>query len=115
MNKTKIICKTVALLIIILAFTWFWTNNQMIEINLLGKIYNLSLGMYSGLVFAIGFFTYVIASMGTMKSNEIKTKEYEKKLSTTSIDSSKDKSKIEALERKIATLEKALETKLEDK
>lgn len=116
MNKTKIFCKTVAIIIIVLMFVWFWQyNNQILNLNVFGKEFSKPLSVYSGYIFLIGFLTSVIASMGTMKSNELKAKEYEKKLNSTSIDSSKDKSKIEALERKIATLEKALETKLEDK
>lgn len=116
MNKTKIFCKTVAIVIIISVFAWFWKyDNQILNLSLFGKDFTKPLSAYSAWIFLIGFITSIIASMGTLKSNELKTKEYEKKLSTTSIDSSKDKAKIEALERKIATLEKALETKLEDK
>jgi hypothetical protein len=116
MNKVKIFYKAVAVLIILLSFFWFWKyDSQMLNINVYGKPIQISMAMYSGYVFLIGFITAIFAFMGTLYTSALKTKEYEKKLSTTSVDSSKDKSKIEALERKIATLEKALESKIEEK
>ena len=115
MNKAKLIYKLIAIIIVVSSFIWFWQyNGQILNLSLFGMSFEKPLSVYSGCVFFLGFVTAVISCMGSIKSNNLKTKEYEKKLSTTSVNSSKDKSKIEALERKIATLEKALESKIEE-
>lgn len=113
MNKTNIICKIVSILMAVLAFVWFWSYDLGLELQLFSKNFTTSFSIYSAIIFVIGFVSAVIFFTGELKPIKMKSLEYEKRLSVTSVDKSKDKAKIESLERKIATLEKALESKLD--
>jgi len=114
MNKQDIFYKMISILLVVLFFGWFWSLNTQLNLELFKNNFSVSLSLYSGIIFLFGFITAVLSSIGSKKSSKIKEMEYEKKLSTTSVDLSKDRAKVEALERKIATLEKALESKIED-
>lgn len=63
--------------------------------------------------FILGGIFAFLAVLGLGRAYKVRSREYEKKLTETSIDSSKDKAKIRSLERKIQTLEKALKSKTE--
>lgn len=67
------------------------------------------------LVFILGTIAGVLWATAFYSSTRIKLKEYQRKLEKTSVQSSEDCSKVEVLEAKIATLEKALQSALENK
>jgi Protein of unknown function (DUF1049). len=62
-------------------------------------------GILAGVFWAVAFYTPIQA----------KLKEYQRKLEKTSVQSSEESSKVEVLEAKIATLEKALQAAIENK
>ncbi|MBR1754369.1 hypothetical protein IJ732_05970 [bacterium] len=102
-----------SLIIIVGTFMWFWNFNDVLSLHFLKHDFTVKLSTYSGFMFLFGFIASEISNRGKMNSTNLKNKEYEKKLNSTSVDSNKDKARIEALERKIETLEKALESKLD--
>ena len=111
----KYLHKIAALAIVLGTFAYFYIDcKQVLTITLFGNQVETTLALYSAYIFTIGFIAAVISEMGSNKLKDLRIKEYEKKLGTTSVDNSKDKSKIEALERKVMTLEKALENNLKE-
>lgn len=67
------------------------------------------------ITFLVGFLVGILAMLFFQKRTEKRLKEYQRKLEKTSINSTEESSKVAVLEAKIATLEKALQSALENK
>lgn len=67
------------------------------------------------ITFFAGFFVGILVMLFFQKRTEKRLKEYQRKLEKTSINSTEESSKVSVLEAKIATLEKALQSALENK
>ena len=89
----------------------FWqemNNNQLL-------IFNVNLFQIMLLTFIAGLITGIFWSVAFYLPKQNKLKEYQRKLEKTSVQSDEESSKVAVLEEKIKTLEKALESALENK
>ena len=76
-------------------------------------IYHATLGNTILIFFVAGILAGIFWAASFYSSTQGKLKEYQRKLEKTSVQSSEDSSKVEVLEAKIQTLEKALQSALE--
>lgn len=76
-------------------------------------MYHASLANTMLIFFVAGILSGIFWAASFYSSNQVKLKEYQRKLEKTSVQSSEDSSKVEVLEAKIKTLEKALQSALE--
>lgn len=112
----KILLKLVSLLIVIVML-FIASANLGSTINLalfVGFYYIKFIYVILGFLFA-GLVAGLAWSWADYLGVNAKLKEYQRKLEKTSVQSSEDSSRVEVLEAKIATLEKALQSALENK
>lgn len=93
----------------------FWMNNYhnvFMNLSMFNHDFQLKLSLVGIYSFILGFIICMLFFSGIIFVKLSKVKTYKNKLEEKSVDKDKDQAKIEALERKIATLEKALVSKI---
>ena len=104
-------------ILIIAAVLLIAEPNAQAEINLLlfdGDALSINLFLLIFLIFGAGGLTGLFYACAFYLPVQKKMKEYQRKLEKTSINSTEESSKVAVLEAKIATLEKALQSALEN-
>ena len=101
-----------ACIILIAIYIAYLNMHNLTDVYVLSYTYNLPVCRIIAASFAFGILSALIFAAGFTIPLTNKLKEYKKKLEKTSIQSTEDISKIEVLEAKIETLEKALNTAL---
>lgn len=102
--------------IIITALFCIWANqyeNVTMNMGILKFTFKFKLSLLMICSFVLGLVMYTLFFSGIIISKIKKDNTIKNKLEKTSISNDKDKAKIQALERKIATLEKALASKID--
>lgn len=111
----KYIPMIIAIIFVALFCVWAEQyDNVTMNMGVLKYSFKLKLSLLMVGSFVFGLVMYGLFFSGIFISNLRKGKSIKNKLEQTSINNDKDKAKIQALERKIATLEKALKSKIEE-